>query len=253
MKFRFVVFLFLLAIDGSATKRQCLSDCTVSGLMGMPLVVPDGLCKTARGTNCEVTVRVRYHQKSYSVTFDTSYVKSYSRFIYILPSYYLSYTATYSCSSDDSCALSFAKTKVLDLSNRTYDFISIVSELRPLLEERRQAGDNLNCYDGTCLTGLCEIEYDTKSNSLRKRVCNREASIVRVSAFDSGSYATLDIECNRTNCNSPNTMAQVKRILHAYNLTDANGRINRAQNGIGSAFMIGGLMLFSYLINKTVL
>ena len=245
----FSLLLLVVAIGIIDGKRQCWKGCSVSAYMGVPLTIPDRRCNSSSGDYCQVKVWANYHDNTYSVDFDTSFVSGYSRFIYILTSNYLSYSATYSCSDNDLCALDFAKKKVLDLSNRTYNAFRIGAELSPLLNELRPVGSGLVCYDNdACTGGICEIEYDTKSNSQRKRGCNREDVPARVSAYDSGSYASLDVNCNRTQCNSPDIIREVKVILARYNLTDANGRINGASVTMVPLILVGVLALFSIFI-----
>jgi hypothetical protein len=181
-------------------------------------------------------------------------VSSYSRFIYILPTNYLSYSATYACSKNNDCALDFAREKVLDLSNRTYNALIVGSKLRPLLEERQSMGSSLLCYGNqVCTGGLWQIDFDPKSNSQRKRGCNWEDIPVRVSVYDGGSYTSLDIECNRTGCNSLDTVEQVKAILAQYNLTDANGRINASPITRVSFTLLSFLALFSTFVSQMFL
>ena len=255
MKMHLLLLAIILAIGTIDGKRQCLTNCTVGGYMGVPLIVPDGRCAIGSGDNCQVNVRAMYHDNTYTVTFDTSYVGSYSRFIYILTTNYLSYSATYACSKNNDCALEFARNKVLDLSNRTYNAYTVGSELKPLLEDSAPTGSSLRCYgNDICTGGLCNIDYNTKSNSQRKRGCNWEQYIpVRVSVYDSGSYTSLDVDCNRTECNSLDTVSEVKRILARHNLTDADGRINGSPIAMVSLTLIGGLALLSTFLSQRVL
>lgn len=246
MKMHLLLLAIILAIGTIEGKRRCLTNCTISAYMGQPLIVPDGRCAVGSGDNCQAQVRATYHDNTYAVTFDTSYVSSYSRFIYILTTNYLSYSATYSCSGNNDCALEFARNKVLDLSNRTYNAYMVGLELKPLLEERRPTGSSLRCYgNDICTGGLCEIEYNPKSNAQRKRGCTWEDVPVRVSVYDSGSYTSLGVDCNRTECNSVDTVSEVKRILARHNLTDADGRINGSPIAMVSLTLIGFLTLFS--------
>ena len=244
--------LLLLAIINIVAEPNCLYDCSLSGYHVTHLSV-SGNCKTKKANYCQVKVNYNYHSRRYDVQFDTSYVRSYSRFIYILPSNYLSYSATFSCSDNDKCALDFADKKLLDLANRTYNSIVVSRELAPLLTEARPAGSVLRCYDGeTCLgDGMCQIEYDTKANSQKTRGCNTPYPSVpaRVSAYDSGSYAVIDVECDRTSCNSPETMQKVKEILFRHNLTDANGRINSGLSFFASMMLIIVMLVFSGIFN----
>ena len=250
-----ILFLLLLTLTvfNAEAKPNCYHNCTFIGYRGSDNFDVDRRCDRKTANNCQVNVRYYYHEGSYAVTFDTSYVSSYSRFIYILPSNYLSYSATFSCSNSDKCAVEFAEKKLVDLGNRTYNSFRVSQEVAPFLNEARTNGSFLRCYDGeVCLDdGVCKIEYDTKGNSQRTRGCNRPYPSVppRVSVFDSGDYTSFDIECNRTNCNSPDTVAKVKGILAAHNLTDANGRINGSSSFVVSIMIIATMLLLCKFFN----
>ena len=174
-------------------------------------------------------------------------------FFIFIPSNYLSYSATFACSNDDSCALEFAERKLTDLAKRRYNSVNVTQELAPLLEESRQNGTKLRCFDGEICEqgGMCQIVYDTKANTQSDRRCHKPDLPIpaRVSVYDSGNYATIDIECDRTACNSPETMNKVKAILARHNLTDADGRINGSSLSVASMIGIVIMLLFSQLFN----
>ena len=152
----------------------------------------------------------------------------YYRFIYVAPSDQLSYLATYACSENDTCSLEFAQKKVPDVSRQSYNTSILMEELTSVLQESRPAGATLSCFDNdTCSNGICQIEYDTVSNSQRVRKCATESTNREpvVAVYDSGRDGSFNVRCNRTRCNSPATFAQVKMILAKYQLTDAYGRI----------------------------
>ncbi|CAF1260808.1 unnamed protein product [Adineta steineri] len=245
-----VVFtLFFIYAHG---KPLCLFNCTASGYIGMPLSIPTSCQQRKKANDCGVEVKFYYHERRYVVEFDTSFISHYYRSVYILPSNYLSYTAMYACSHNDNCAIDFANKKVLDLSNRTFDVGSVTRQLSNFLLEYRQPSDpTLRCYDNEeCVSGVCRIEYNTDNNKMSKRRCESN-SIARVHVFDGGSLPSLDIECNRTRCNSPETYNEVKEILFRYNLTDINGRINGGQKSYVSTFLLIVMFhLFVYYVTN---
>ena len=247
------LLLLILTVFNVEARPNCYANCTFIGYRGSYNLDVDGRCARKTGNDCQVNVNFQYHTGLYDVTFDTSYVSTYSRFIYILPSNYLTYTATFACSSSEKCAVEFAQKKLVDLGNRTYNSFRVSQEVAPFLNEARPSGSFLRCYDGeVCLgDGVCQIEYDTKGNSQRTRGCNRPSPSVppRVSVYDSGSYTSFDIECNRTNCNSPDTMAKVKAILASHNLTDADGRINGSSSFTASMMIVAMMLVFSKFFN----
>ena len=112
----FSFLLLVLTVVHVEAKLNCLFNCTFSG-NGASLFNIDGRCDTISADYCEVKVDYKYHSGEYNVQFNTGFYSYYNRFIYILPSNYLSYTATFSCSSSDACALEFAGKKLIDLAS----------------------------------------------------------------------------------------------------------------------------------------
>ena len=55
--------------------------------------------------------------------------------------------------------------------------------------------------------------------------CTAQKSQVRITVRDSIGYTSFEVQCDRTKCNSPDTVTQLKAIFAKHNLTDANGRV----------------------------
>ena len=219
------ISLLLQAIDTDGA-LTCLTNCVITGSKGQPLDISSRNCSTAIGHACLTIISYQYHSEQYIVMLSTSLSTNYDRFIYILPSNYLSYMTGYACSESDSCALEFTRTHLLDLFNRAYDSQKVSAELAPILEESRPLGTTLWCFDNeTCTGGVCKIEYDTRLNLQKARGCQEKFDLPGVSVHDNNSYGSFLVECDRTRCNSPETLNKVKMILAKHNLTDTNGRI----------------------------
>ncbi|CAF1628152.1 unnamed protein product [Adineta ricciae] len=234
--------LFVICIDG---KRRCLTNCTITGLIGEPFNISDRCDQYTKANDCKVEVEFNYYDQRYTVIFSTAFVDYNYRSLYITITGFLLYRATFACGNSDNCATDFARKKVVDLSNRMINTGSVIKQLRPLLSEQRQSP--LQCYDNEECTGICKIRIKTDKNQLDQRKCD-EMSEPRVRVLD-GSVPILDIECNRTKCNSFETVDQVKQILYQHNLTDINGRINRGQkNSISTLLLPILIILFIQLI-----
>ncbi|CAF4299226.1 unnamed protein product [Adineta steineri] len=139
-----VVFtLFFINTHG---KSLCLFNCTASGSIGKPLSIPTSCQQRGRAKNCQAEIIFYYNDQTYVVKFSRSPVSHYYRSLHIIPNSVLSYTAEYSCSDNDNCAIDFASKKVLDLSNRTYNIGSVTDQLSNLLVELRPPSDpELRC------------------------------------------------------------------------------------------------------------
>ncbi|CAF1338306.1 unnamed protein product [Adineta ricciae] len=235
--------LFFIYIDG---KRRCLTNCTVTGLIGQPLHIPDRCDQYTKASDCQVDIQFHYYDRRYTVIFSTAFVEYYYRSLYITITNILSYTAMFACGNSDNCATDFARKKVVDLSNRTINARNVINQLRPLLSEHRQSP--LRCYDNEECTGICKIRVKTDKNQLDQRKC-AAINQPQVHVFDGGDLPILDIECNRTKCNSFETADQVKQILYQNNLTDINGRINRGQkNSVSILLLLFFINFFIQLI-----
>ena len=156
------LLLLLIQVISANGQRTCLSNCTIKGSKGQPFSIANATCSNATGKACQVEIYYEYYWAEYKVVFSTTFSPEYDRFIYVIPSDHLSYTATYACSENDTCSLEFAQKKVLDLSRRLYNTSILMEELAPILQESRPAGATLSCFDnGTCSDGMCKIEHDT--------------------------------------------------------------------------------------------
>ena len=218
--------LLVFHIIGSDAKQTCLSNCTIIGILGEPLVIPDGRCFTTEAESCLADVSFQYYLGEYVVVFSTTQASFSRGFIYALPPNYLFYSTLFSCSLSPSCAFDFARKKVMEFGNRSDDALKLTAELAPILLESGPTGDGLSCFDNDpCPSGVCQIDYDTNSNSVTASRCETQSSLPRVSVYDAGTSASFTVECNRTKCNSVQTLNQVKAIFARFMLTDTNGRI----------------------------
>ena len=223
-----VLIVFVLQLRSADAKRTCLNNCTIGGVIGTPLTVPDGSCSSAVDDYCVSFIDFQYHSNRYSVVFLVSSANLNIRRIYVVPTTDFTYEVTYSCSTHEFCALELAQNKILDLSNRTDSTRRVMNELAPIIEENRPLGVALYCDgdDGNdCSGGVCQIEYDPVLNEQREKECEPDEPVTSVTITDGGDYASLNLQCNRTKCNSLDTLTQLKTIFAKYDLTDANGRI----------------------------
>ena len=224
--------ILLLQVISSDGIRTCFNNCTISGLRGVPLVVPDKLCSKVVARYCGTSVSFLYHTGEYTVDFRIEPVAFESRLIFLVPDH-LGYSVTHSCSDTDSCALEFAQTKVLELSDRRYRPSMLWADLAPLIGKWRFQEAALTCFDNEECSGRCRIDYNMISNLEKIRGCYTFADFATVSVTDGDTSASFELGCTRTNCNSLDTFNRVKTILTSYNLTDTNGRIPKEPTSTG--------------------
>ncbi|CAF1182085.1 unnamed protein product [Adineta steineri] len=205
----------------------------------MPLSIPTSCQQRGRAKNCQAEIIFYYNDQTYVVKFSRSPVSHYYRSLHIIPSSVLSYTAEYSCSDNDNCAIDFASKKVLDLSNRTYNIGSVTYQLSNLLLEHRPPSDpELRCYNNEeCVKGVCQTLYNIRTSTMSGNGCLKNTT-AQVLVLDGSFDPSLTIVCNRTRCNSPETYNKVKEILFRHNLTDINGQLNGGQKSCVSVFLL---------------
>ena len=245
------LIIFLLQIINADAKRTCLTDCAITVSPGRPFVVPDGRCKKTLGDYCRIVVEFDYETALYTVALGDFSARLYTRSFYVQVPRYLKYDTSYACSGSDSCAIEFAQKEVLTIPHQTVDFATLSKELVPILlqPQPEAAASDLYCYDNdACPNGTCRIDYDTMSYSQTIRKCQKPDRYVSVTAFDDDSGASFTVTCNRTKCNSPETMKKVTAMFARYNLTDANGRItpiriNAAHGVVASIFLVFGVVV----------
>ena len=167
--------------------------------------------------------------------------------------FYLTYTTQYTCISNDTCALDYAQKMVMDVDDRINNFANLSADLTPILRENRLPGSTLMCYDNDiCSPGYCKIEYDTVTNTQTERHCERTINLY-LSVYDNGKRGSFGIMCNRTKCNTVETLNAVKVVFAKYKLTDVNGRmpvndtddgdISRAHTAMASTLLVFALTL----------
>ena len=171
---------------------------------------------------------------------------------------YFTYTTQYTCISNDTCTLEYAQKMVMDLDNRRNTFANMSADLALILQESRPPGSTLFCYgNDNCSRAYCKIEYDTVTNTQTELDCERTINL-QISVYDDSKRASFGTMCNRTRCNTVETLNQVKAIFAKYRLTDANGRIavndtddgdiSRGHATMASMLSVLGLALLSISI-----
>ncbi|CAF1287145.1 unnamed protein product [Rotaria magnacalcarata] len=149
------------------------------------------------------------------------------------------YDIHHGCTDRNDCAQDFARATITEMIKRKINYLSIISELRPLVsaDSQSQNTTNLVCFDSKetasqCATatnlGSCVISDKLIENEIIY-YCNNDihAKLGYLNISDSGSYATFDIHCNRPLCNGQLALKAGKDILFKYGLTKTpEGRLN---------------------------
>jgi hypothetical protein len=238
--------------------------------MDQPFVIPDTeQCKRWLPVSCQARVTFDYINRKYTVEFplypfiiygyDNIRITSTPQFLYAI---------LYVCTTGgDDCAVKLVKNKIAGMVTRNYKVFDIINELSSILVERSSStstNDPLNCYydtyntignSGLCLLndtgkrGQCQIGYNQRPRVVRYHKCDRSGdNTIVVDVSDSQSkYASLDIACNKTLCNSKTAVEQVIQILAKYSVTDTSGGTGRG----GTTKMVNSqfLVLFALLLS----
>ena len=121
---------------------------------------------------------------------------------------------------------------IIEILRRRLQFQEIVNELKPLISSDSVSSNtsNLTYYDsidniflcGTLANpALCVVDLIIKKNSI-DRSCTTtmkpiEAYVNMYQSHD--GYATFDVGCNRSLCNTQSTLQSVKNVMFKYNVT----------------------------------
>ena len=228
-QFKMLIFLtvfFLLA--GNSDALQCFTNCSLGKYrFNTPFVADNKECQQrVSASKCSVNVEFVYHSKTYEVTHEHN---SNSRdFIYITMQPTLSYDIRYACSEDTNCALSYIQNRISTMTSQYYDVPRIHAQLAPLIENSSKS-NSIQCYNMKnaivlCAPSeVCNVDYNPRSHKARARGC-KYFSMPLVMVYDSETYTSFDITCNRNLCNVDTTLSEVKRILAEHGLTDSSGR-----------------------------
>ena len=241
----------------------CYKTCTIRRVSPTPLDVPPGECELTIADACEILILFNYGTREYSVSLGTLRLASYIAIIEARPSNYLSSVVSYSCTDSDSCALDFAKKKLVELAARKYNLAGISAEITAIVQASPKPTTALICADNdACPSGVCKIEFDTVSNTQMQKECGVSSDDIGVSAGGGARTGSFDVKCNQPKCNTPETLNKAKAIFVKYNLTDADGRVtdvgrrdesNQGGKGHGhsivaSVIVVVGLALFSSIV-----
>jgi hypothetical protein len=209
--------------------------------MDEPFILPSH-CNHISANRCSVKLVFWYSRGNYSVTFigeslhdrDTGDNRHFIM-IETATNKFFSYDIYHMCKETDYCARIFAEQKIPEMTKRSYNISNIYSHLQRLLYHKSALSENLACFDineavrqctvpGT--SGSCQIIDDLIKHKIHKRLCLHSAQeSASVNIYDSGSFATMNVKCNRMLCNGPLTIAAVKKVLRRHNITDINGRL----------------------------
>ncbi|CAF3784961.1 unnamed protein product [Adineta steineri] len=248
----FVLLLVSLLLIDSSHTLQCVTNCTIGEFnFYQPLQFNDKLCEQRiSASRCSVDLDFNYYTHTYSAIFEHN---TASRdFIYINSRSYLSYNVRYPCSKDANCALSYAQNRVNEMSDRAYNVTRIYDQLEPLIVNSSKS-DSIQCYNiknaivQCAPTEVCNLDYDQRANKMRTRGC-KYFSLPTVMVYNSETYSSFEIVCNRSLCNDDVTLSKIKTIFADNRLTDANGRLIAA----GTKTIASAVLLIFILISKFV-
>ncbi|CAF1076511.1 unnamed protein product [Adineta ricciae] len=220
----FLTVLFLLA--GNSDALQCLTNCSLGKYrFNTPLVADNKECQQrVSASKCSVNVEFFYHSKTYEVTHE--YNSNSRDFIYITMQPTLSYDI-----------------RITTMTSQYYDISRLHAQLAPLIENS-STSNSIQCYNMKNAIVLCaprevcNVDYNPRDHRARSRGC-KYLSIPVVMVYDSETYTSFDITCNRNLCNGDTTLSEVKRILAEHGLTDSSGRrIAAGTKEMASVFLL---------------
>lgn len=221
---------------------RCANNCSKSFSFAEPFVLPKN-CNYTSSYRCGVKILFWYEREKYVVTFPEDFfvdpiINDHSQFLMIetmARTRFFSYEINHICKDQDDCGRIFAAKISREMTRRFINHSDIYVDLQRILHRESIASNDLVCFDtnevirqcampGTI--GSCQIIDDLTKLKHQRRSCQRSTvESASVNIYDSGSYATMTVKCNRMLCNGPLTVEAVKNVLKHHNITDNNGRL----------------------------
>ncbi|UJR29181.1 hypothetical protein I4U23_010395 [Adineta vaga] len=259
MLFDRVILVFLLYLIPFASTLQCTINCSFKSELNSLFEIPNSCNETSLSKLCTFRMSYWYHKYYSYLSFDfdrsnSSSVKYYSTSIRLADdgSIGFDYTISHQCDQTDDCAMKFAKTNIPNLLRRlNFNYTDLRDELWPLLVSKTSIDDvDLSCFDSKAnirqcalvkKPGLCQATQQLRGRKRMDRSCNQQlfSNEKTVSMFDFGSFANLELKCNRSLCNGPMTFDTVKEILFKYNITKTiDGQLNQGIRCYSLSFLV---------------
>lgn len=211
---------------------------------------------------CQVEISINYYTEEVTISFSSersSYIMKDRSFLFIQFVYdSLSLSHDHKCKDKDDCAREFAMNNVRNILNRSMINVrSIVSELKPILISNPSTSNTeMMCYVSEenirlCSPGAvpseCKFIDDLIDKKKSNRFCEQDKDSVKkyVSIYDSGDFARLTMQGNRSLCNSPKSAEAVKDILFKYNVTITHsGRLRNNSSQLSISSLVFLIFLF---------
>ncbi len=163
------------------------------------------------------------------------------------------------CKNKDDCARDLIKDVVTEMQQRQYNYSVIINDVQALVAgpPLTPGVPTLSCYDANQNAQQCGSSSDLGSCVISHVISDKKVSSecdtilqignAYISIYQSHSgYASFEVHCNRSLCNSHTTLERAKEMMLKYNVTEtADGRLDGSRLMISASLMIAmALVLF---------
>lgn len=263
--------LFFLSLVLSCNALLCTNNCYFTYNLTTPFSIPERCNSLVLAGKCIVSLNFWYNREEYDVSFradPTSTVLVTDNRRYALLEFsptiatFFCYSIDRVCKNKDDCARDLAAMVAGEMLQRYYNYSAIMNNLEPFVTGPPLTPDNpsLNCYDSNQNIHQCDVSTQPGSCAISEIISKKETSIqcdtevgdnnayVSIYQSDSG-YASFDVHCNRSLCNTYSTLQATKELMFRYNVTKtADGRLSGSQLIISTSLMI--MVIFILFSNQ---
>ncbi len=202
--------------------------------------IPNECNQLISAGKCLATLRLWYNRGEYDVSLQadpSSFIDSFDNtrdvLLQILTNFeYITYDINRACNDTDDCARDLIKNGTNEMLQRQVNYTGIMDEIRPLISGPSLTPDdpNLNCYDSNQNISPCGTSIKPGSciilNAILKKTmsvrCDTSAAIgnayISIDQSDN-NYASFNVHCNRSLCNSHSTLQTAKELMFKYSIT----------------------------------
>ena len=264
-----LIFLILLSILDCYFALQCTTNCSFTANLRTPFSIPDSCQELIEGGKCRGEIIFWYNWDKYDVRFvadlsNSIDVEDNKRYVLLDWSWYVSgyfsYSINRACNDQDDCARHLITDIANEMSQRNYNYSSIKAEIQPLISDPifTPKDPELQCYDPKHNVQRCGTSSSNSSCVIINKIQSKRMSFqcdtklfggdVHVSIYQEldSDYASFNIHCNGSLCNTRSTLRAVKQMAYKHGITvTLDGRLDGSRL-VKSTLLIMAMIFFLY-------
>lgn len=262
------VFLLFFTLIYSCHALLCTNNCGFTYNISTLLRVPDQCGQLIEAGKCRGSIYFWYDRDEYEVYFQadpsTSILTGDNKRSVLLD--FSSDMSTFNyfidraCKDEDNCAQALITKMANEILTHNYNYSAIIAELEPLvtISVLTPEDPSLQCYTSNQTIQQCGTSFDRSACVIKDSITEKiiqlscESDVLVGTAYISiyqdfdNEYASFDVHCHRSLCNTHFTLETAKNVTYKYNITRTpDGRLDGSRL-VTSILLIGMMMLFLF-------